>query len=186
MQDFNFYKVNETLNHRYYQIPQELFANPLYKNALNSDSKLLYGFLLDRLSLSIKNNWHDKDGNVYLIFTRKEVQEKLNLCDRTVTKAFKQLSNAKLIYEKRQGANKPNLIYISKIQPMDINNWTRKKFDSRVEQNTIQDTKNIRAINTNNNYTYINNKGFKKSNGYVGREYPPEFFESLYANAQML
>ncbi len=55
MQDFNFYKVNETLNHKYYQIPQELFANPLYKNTLNSDSKLLYGFLLDRLSLSIKN-----------------------------------------------------------------------------------------------------------------------------------
>ena len=66
MQDFNFYKVNETLNHKYYQIPQELFINPLYKNALNSDSKLLYGFLLDRLSLSIKNNWHDKDGNVYI------------------------------------------------------------------------------------------------------------------------
>ena len=46
MQDFNFYKVNETLNHKYYQIPQELFINPLYKNTLNSDSKLLYGFLL--------------------------------------------------------------------------------------------------------------------------------------------
>ena len=51
MQDFNFYKVNETLNHKYYQIPQELFINPLYKNTLNSDSKLLYGFLLDRLTL---------------------------------------------------------------------------------------------------------------------------------------
>lgn len=65
--------------------------------------------LLDRMSLSAKNNWCDEDGNIYLIFTRKEVQEKLNLCDRTVTKAFKQLSSAKLIYEKRQGANKPNL-----------------------------------------------------------------------------
>ena len=54
MQDFNFYKVNETLNHKYYQIPQELFINPLYKNALNSDSKLLYGFLLDRLSEDIE------------------------------------------------------------------------------------------------------------------------------------
>ena len=93
MQDFNFYKVNETLNHKYYQIPQELFINPLYKNTLNSDSKLLYGFLLDRLSLSIKNNWHDENGNVYLIFTRKEVQDKLNLSDKTVTKAFKQLSD---------------------------------------------------------------------------------------------
>lgn len=182
MQDFNSYKINETLSHKYYQIPQELFVNPLYKDKLSSDSKLLYGFLLDRMSLSAKNNWCDKDGNIYLIFTRKEVQEKLNLCDRTVTKAFKQLSSTKLIYEKRQGANKPNLIYIGKTQPMDISNWTRKKFDSRVEQNTIQDTKNIRPINTNNNYTYINNKGSKKSNGYVGREYPREFFDSLYAN----
>ena len=99
MQDFNFYKVNETLNHKYYQIPQELFINLLYKNTLNSDSKLLYGFLLDRLSLSIKNNWHDENGNVYLIFTRKEVQTMLNLSDKTATKAFKQLNECKLIHE---------------------------------------------------------------------------------------
>lgn len=42
MQNFNFYKVNETLNHKYYQIPQELFINPLYKNTLDSDSKLFF------------------------------------------------------------------------------------------------------------------------------------------------
>ena len=120
MQDFNFYKVNETLNHKYYQIPQELFINPLYKNTLNSDSKLLYGFLLDRLSLSIKNNWHDENGNVYLIFTRKEVQDKLNLSDKTVTKAFKQLSDVNLIYEKKQGFSKPKLIYVAKIQHINL------------------------------------------------------------------
>ena len=89
-------------------------------------------------------------------------------------------------FDKLKENNKTNLIYISKIQPMNINNWNRKKFDSGIEQNKIQDTKNVRAINTNNNYTYINNKSFKKSNGYVGREYPPGFFEGLYANAQML
>lgn len=111
MQDFNFYKVNETLNHKYYQIPQELFINPLYKNALNSDSKLLYGFLLDRLSLSIKNNCHDEKGNVYLIFTRKEVQDKLNLSDKTVTKAFKQLSDVNLIYEKNKALAKNKSSY---------------------------------------------------------------------------
>lgn len=79
MNEFNYYKINEAFNHKYYQIPQELFINPLYKDKLNSDSKLLYGFLLDRLSLSLKNNWCDENGNVYLIFTRKEVQEKLCL-----------------------------------------------------------------------------------------------------------
>ena len=182
MQDFNFYKVNETLNHRYYQIPQELFVNPLYKNALNSDSKLLYGFLLDRLSLSIKNNWHDKDGNVYLIFTRKEVQEKLNLSDKTVTKAFKQLADDNLIYEKKQGFSKPKLIYVAKIQHQKIElSHNRKNYDYINGDSTITESENLRAINTNNNFTYKNNKGSKKSKGYIGREYPPEFFESLYA-----
>lgn len=55
----------------YYQIPQELFINPIYKDKLNLDSKLLYGFLLDRLYLSLKNNLCDENNNVYLIFTRK-------------------------------------------------------------------------------------------------------------------
>ena len=68
-----------------------LTAKQLYERVLK-DSKLLYSFLLDRLLLSIKNNWHDENGNVYLIFTRKEVQDRLNLSDKTVTKAFKQLS----------------------------------------------------------------------------------------------
>jgi len=176
------YKANECFEHLYYQIPMELFFNPKYKDKLNSDSKILYGFLLNRLALSKKNNWFDEEGNVFLIFTRKEVQEKLGLCDRTVTKAFKQLTNAKLIYEKRQGANKPNLIYVGKIQHMDIKNWTRKNFNSRVEENTIQDAKNIRPINTNNNYTYINNKANKNSNRYFGRNYSTEFLEGLYAN----
>lgn len=74
MQDFNSYKINETLSHKYYQIPQELFINPLYKDTLNSDSKLLYGFLLDRMSLSAKNNWCDEDGNIYLILDTKKVR----------------------------------------------------------------------------------------------------------------
>ena len=46
--DFIPYKSNETLEHKYYQIPQELFVNEKYKNKLNSDSKILYAFLLDR------------------------------------------------------------------------------------------------------------------------------------------
>ena len=53
------YKANECFNHQYIKIPKDLFINPLYKH-LNSDSKIIYGFLLDRLSLSIKNNWIDE------------------------------------------------------------------------------------------------------------------------------
>ena len=99
--DFIPYKINECFENVFYQIPKELFINPYYKN-LNSDSKLLYALLLDRLSVSMKNEWFDEDGNIFLIFSRKEAQEKLNLSDKTVTKSFKELNNVKLInYESR-------------------------------------------------------------------------------------
>ncbi len=98
--DFIPYKVNEYLENVFYQIPKELFVNTYYKN-LNSDSKLLYSLLLDRLSVSMKNEWIDEERNIFLIFSRKEAEEKLNLSDKTVTKAFKQLRETKLIYEKK-------------------------------------------------------------------------------------
>ena len=62
--DFIPYKANECLENIFYQIPKELFINPYYKN-LSSDSKLLYALLLDRLSVSMKNQWIDEDGNIY-------------------------------------------------------------------------------------------------------------------------
>ena len=151
--DFIPYKSNETLEHKYYQIPQELFVNEKYKNKLNSDSKILYAFLLDRLSLSQKNHWIDEDNNVYLIFTREEVQEKLNLSDKTVTKSFKILMEVNLVQEKRQGLGKPNLIYVGKINHSDSENLrflNRKNYDSGIGESTALDSENLRGINTNN------------------------------------
>lgn len=153
MQDIEYYKINEVLTHKYYQIPQELFSNELYKDNLNSDSKILYGFLLDRLTLSQKHNWVDKENRIYLIFTREEVQEKLNLSNKTVTKAFKQLTNVGLVKEKRQGLGKPNLIYVGKMKYQETDNiqfQNRKNYDSGIGDITIVETENLRGINTNN------------------------------------
>ena len=166
MNEIDFYKINETLNNKYYQIPQELFVNRLYKENLNSDSKILYAFLLDRLSLSQKNHWFDKEGRVYLIFTREEVQNKLCLCEKTVTKAFKQLAEVNLIAEKRQGLGKPNLIYVGKIQHENIKNFVdtknlqtlnSKNYGSREVENTILDMESLPTINPNNIKTNIIN-----------------------------
>ena len=159
MQEIQFYKSNETLSNRYYQIPQELFVSSLYKDKLNSDSKILYGFLLDRITLSQKNHWIDADKNIYLIFTRQEVQDKLGLSEKTVTKAFKQLADVNLIAEKRQGLGKPNLIYVGKIQyeeKYDISDTENLQlqnsnfYGSGVVENTIQEQENLQTINTNN------------------------------------
>lgn len=166
MKEIDYYKSNEVLENKFYQIPQELFVNSLYKNKLNSDSKILYSFLLDRLSLSQKNHWFDELGRVYLIFTREEVQNKLCLSEKTVTKAFKQLATVKLIEEKKQGLGKPNLIYIGKIQHEDIKSFSdmenlqvlnRKIYGSGEAQNTVQEQEIIQAINTNNIKTNIIN-----------------------------
>ena len=174
------YKANECFEHLYYQIPMELFFNKKYKDKLNSDSKILYGFLLNRLTLSAKNNWIDENGSIFLIFTRKEVQELLNLSDKTVTKAFKQLKNCKLIYEKKQGANKPNLIYVGKIEhDKNLIQLIRKNYESRIVKSTIHDTENLRPNYNNNNY---NNIGKRKNSffNYEQRHY--DNLDFLYAN----
>lgn len=157
------YKSNETLENKYYQIPQELFVNSLYKYKLNSDSKILYAFLIDRLSLSQRNNWKDSENNVYLIFTRQEVQDKLGLSEKTVIKAFKQLSDVKLIADKRQGLGKPNLIYVGKIiheenpEQENLQLQNCKNYRSGTVNITGQKLENLQTINTNNIKTDIIN-----------------------------
>ena len=166
MKEIDYYKNNEILENSYYQIPQELFVNGLYKEKLNSDSKILYAFLLDRLSLSQKNHWFDKFGRVYLIFTREEVQDKLCLSEKTVTKAFKQLSEVNLIAEKRQGLGKPNLIYVGKIQHEEITTDIKqenlqvlnsKNYGSGEVKSTTLNTEKLPTINPNNIKTNIIN-----------------------------
>ena len=164
--NFTPYRYNECFEHSYYQIPQELFKNSNYREKLSSDSKILYAFLLDRLKLSNKNHWIDLEKNIYLIFTRQEVQDKLNLSEKTVIKAFKQLSNVGLIYEKRQGLGKPNLIYVGKIQhdeymdDINLKNIQLQNcnfYSSKDGNNTVLDMKNLQGINPNNINTNIIN-----------------------------
>lgn len=70
------YCAEEEFQFCFYQIPKELFTNEYYKGKLSSSTILLYGLLLDRLSVSIKNKWIDENGVIYLILTRKEAMEK--------------------------------------------------------------------------------------------------------------
>ena len=92
----NVYTVEEENSHRFYQLPKELFINESYKG-LSISAKMIYSFLLDRKELSRTNNWIDEYGQVFLLFTRKHVGEMLNLSDKPVTNAFKELIKADLI-----------------------------------------------------------------------------------------
>lgn len=180
--DFIPYKINEYLENVFYQVPKELFTNPYYKD-LKPYSILLYSLLLDRLSLSMKNEWIDENGDIFLIFTRKEAEEKLNLSDKTVTKAFNQLTNAKLISEKRQGCKKTNIIYVGKINHVPTKDiMTRKNYDSRNGKFTNQESENLRC-----NYNKYNKNNYSKCKtkrnsfcNYEQRQY--DNLDFLYAN----
>ena len=183
------YKANEILANKYYQVPQELFTSKLYKEKLNSDSKILYALLLDRLTLSQKNNWHDEHGNVYLIFTRQEVQEKLCLSEKTVQKAFKQLSESNLILEKRQGLGRPNLIFIGKIiheeigSTLDTENvqvQTSKIYGSGTVESTVLEQEIFPAIKPNIINTDISN--LTQPNQYMTQEGEDRLYEELFKN----
>lgn len=179
--EFKFINQKEIYQYKFYMIPKELFVNKRY-TSLSPAAILLYGILLDRLTLSIKNNWIDKNGNVYLIFTRKEIQRLLHISDKTCTKVFRELVDAKLLLEKSQGKSKPKLLYPAQmIHDVKFDNLSRKNYDSRNGNITSHESENLRPNYTDNNkYT---NKTKKCSWHYENeRHYSEEFLNSLYAN----
>lgn len=111
----SFYKIDEVDSHRFYKTPKVLFINRCYRNTLSSDSKLIYSLLLDRMHLSKKNKWINKSGEVYLNYTKEKIAATLGMSESTVYKSFKHLEKLDLIRQERQGLNKPNKIYVGKI-----------------------------------------------------------------------
>ena len=99
----------------FYQLPKFLFKKEKYKK-MSTEAKTMYALFIDRMKLSIKNNWLDKDDNVYIIFTNEEVRQELNCCIATAVKVVKELKKYGLILTKRQGLGKPNLIYLQKVE----------------------------------------------------------------------
>ena len=81
---------------------------------------MLYGLLLDRMHLSVKNGWTDKQGRIYQFFTVKEAQDKLRFGHEKICKLFSELEQADLIVRKRQGQGKPSIIYLKKVLTSDF------------------------------------------------------------------
>lgn len=109
----NYFTMHDADLFSFIRVPKELMTNLEYKD-LSAESKLLYGVLLDRVSLSRKNNWVDELGRIFIIYTRKDIMDIMGAGEKKITKLFNELRSKKLIEEKRQGLQKPNLIYVGK------------------------------------------------------------------------
>ena len=96
----------------FYRIPKVLFTDERFRN-ISAEAKVLYGILLDRMSLSQKNGWLDEADRVYIIFTTQDIMDAIDCADQKATKLLSELEQkAGLIERKRQGLGKPNLIYV--------------------------------------------------------------------------
>ena len=111
---FDYYRGMEAEQYTFYRIPKVLFTAECFKS-LSCEAKVLYGLLLDRMSLSIKNRWFDEEDRVYIIFTVEDVMELLNCSRQKAIKNLAELDSEKgigLIEKKRLGLGKPNVIYV--------------------------------------------------------------------------
>lgn len=113
----------------FYRIPKALFTETNFRE-LSTDAKVLYGILLDRMSLSLKNQWLDAQNKVYIIFTVEEIMDALNCANQKATRLMVELEKqAGLIERKRQGLGRPNLIYVKNFAAT-INSKSCEKGDS--------------------------------------------------------
>ena len=114
-----FYIAQEEVTIRFYQVPKALFKNPKYKG-LSLGPKLMYSILRDRLDLSIKNNWKDEKGYIYLIFSIEELSDLLEMDRTAIIRYKKKLVEYSLIIDKRLGQGNPNRIYVLKPELLNI------------------------------------------------------------------
>ena len=149
-----FYTEKEEVTLRFYQVPKALFKNPIYEG-LSLGSKLMYSILRDRLDMSIKNNWKDEKGYIYLIFSGEELINLLEVSKNTVTKYKRELVKHRLIINKRLGQGKSNMIYVLKPEIKEFLN--PKNWESRIPKNTLLESQKIHPNDTNVNDPNLNN-----------------------------
>ena len=108
---YDYFYGAEAEQFSFYRIPKVLFTEERFRS-VSAEAKVLYGLLLDRMSLSCKNGWLDKEGRVYIIFTIEEVMTALGCADQKAGKLLHELeSKCRLIERKRQGLGKPDEEY---------------------------------------------------------------------------
>ena len=138
----------------FYRIPKALFQEPRFQT-LSTDAKTLYGILLDRMSLSVKNGWLDEQGRVFIIFTIEDVKRALCCADNKATKLLRELEKFGLIERKRRGLGKPSLVYVKNFSAESSKSifQNRDFHDSGGLKSASQDPAKSRCNKTDENNT---------------------------------
>ena len=163
----------------FYKIPKLLFTEEYFKR-ISVEAKVLYGLMLDRMSLSMKNQWLDEDGKAYIYYSLEDIMDALGCSNKKAISIMKELdtdAGIGLIEKKRQGQGKPTMIYLKQFLIQDVqkcNKFTSgekkdvsevknlhilkcKNDTSRSEENTYLEVKKLHPNKNNINNTELNN-----------------------------
>ena len=164
----------------FFRIPKALFQEQRFQN-LSTDAKTLYGILLDRMSLSVKNEWFDKKGRVFIIFTIEDVKRTLRCADNKATRLLRELEKFGLIERKRRGQGKPCLVYVKNFSAESSKESVKNRDndDSCGSKIACQDPVKSRGIKKKENKTEMNNTNLilsDESEKMKNRELLEEYF----------
>lgn len=166
--NFSYYYGKEAEQFSFFRIPKLLFTDKNF-SSLSSDAKVLYGILLDRMSLSMKNNWIDEENRVYIIFTIEEIAETLACGTQKATKILQELDTTKgigLVEKKRLGLGKPSILYIKNFvveNNEDISKTLEEKQDDEITKKELLKPQLLNCENHNSGNMKITNQELLKS-----------------------
>ena len=173
---FDYFYGAQSQQFAFYRIPKVLFTDNRFQK-ISTEGKVLYGLLLDRVSLSMENGWIDDEGRVYIIFTLTSIRQAMNCAEKSAIKYLTELEEFGLIERIRQGFGKPALIYVKNfIDQQNLQVRTSKNYSSPPVKVTGQDLYNLQP-----NYTYNNNTDFNNTNPILSEDEDRMGYESYLA-----
>lgn len=164
---FSYYHGREAEQFSFFRIPKVLYTDTIF-NDLSSDAKVLYGILLDRMELSIKNNWLDENNRVYIYFTIENIMEVMGWGNKKSVKVLSELDTDKgigLIEKQRQGQGKPTRIYVKSFivdKSLEMSKGIFKKCQKDNSRNVEKTSLEMSKGHSNN--TNINNTDYSDTN----------------------
>ena len=156
---FDYFYEEQSESYSFYRIPKMLFTEEIFE-ALSTDAKVLYGLLLDRISLSRENGWMDDAGRVYVYYTIKSVKKSMRCANTKACGLLRELDEFGLIERKKQGLGKPTIIYVK-----DFTRFRKAELlDSEKQNSVILHTGTLDNRESETNKTEKNNTESNKTN----------------------
>ena len=108
---FDYYYGSQADQFSFIRIPKAMLTEKTF-SSLSLQSKMLYGILLDRMGLSMKNGWFDAENKVYIIYQISEIQEDLGFSKKKAIEYLNELESFGLVEKKRRGLGLPSILYV--------------------------------------------------------------------------